>query len=158
MAKSFGTSTSVLGMSVGIFLTARAFFQILIGLMIDNYGHRPVVLWSLSIFIIAILLVPISAVDTKLFSILRKLPATAAACILTSRAIMRDITDTREANSARMAYVTIGMAVAPLNAQSLGGTSNGFYGWQANFYLIAGMAFIVLGSCYFDQAKTLQKK
>ena len=69
---------------------------------------------------------PIAAVDTKFFSILRKLQTTAAACILTSRAIMRDITDTREANSARMAYVTIGMAVAPLNAQTLGEPAMGF--------------------------------
>ena len=69
MAENFGTSAYVLGMLVGIFLTVSAGFQILIGPMIDNYGRRPVVLWSLSIFIIAALLVPIAAVDTSLFLI-----------------------------------------------------------------------------------------
>ena len=64
MAESFGTSRSVLGMSVGIFMSASAFFQILIGPIVDNYGRRQVVLWSLSIFIIATLLVPFVAVDT----------------------------------------------------------------------------------------------
>ena len=71
---------------------------------------------------------------------------------------MRDITDIPEAISARMAYVTMGVAVAALNGRTLGGYIDGFYGWEANFYLIAGRAFIVLGCCYFDQAKTLQKK
>ena len=71
---------------------------------------------------------------------------------------MHDITDTPGASSARMAYVTMGVAVAPLNGRTLGGYIDEFYGWQANFYLIAGLAFIVLGSFYFDQAETLQKK
>ena len=68
---------------------------------------------------------------------------------------MRDITDIPEASSARMACVTMGVAVAPLNGRTLGGYIDGFYGWRANFYMIAGLAFIVLGSCYFDQAETL---
>lgn len=99
MAESFGASASVLGTSVGIFLTASAGFQILIGPMIDNYGRRPVVLWSLSIFIIATLLVPIATVDTASFLILRTLQATSAACIVTSRALVRDTTNTPEASS-----------------------------------------------------------
>ena len=103
MAENFGTSTSLLSISVSIFLASSAVFQILIGPLIDNYGRRPVVLWSLSIFIIATLLVPIAAVDTMSFLILRTFQATSAACIVTSRAIVRDITDTPEASSARLA-------------------------------------------------------
>ena len=64
MAESFGNSASVLGISVGIFLTASAGLQILIGPMIDKYGRRPFVLWSSSMFIVATLLVAIAAVDT----------------------------------------------------------------------------------------------
>ncbi len=158
MAESFGTSSSLLGVSVGIFLTASAGFQILIGPMIDNYGRRPAMLWSLSIFIIATLLVPIAAVDATTFSFLRTLQATSAACIVASRAIVRDTTKTPEASSARMAYVTIGMAVAPMIGPTLGGYIDAVYGWQANFYLIAKLAFIVLSFCNFDQAETLQKK
>ena len=130
-------------MSVGIFLTASAGFQILIGPMIDNYGRRPVVLWSLSIFIIATLLVPIAAVDTISFLILRTLQATSTACIVASRAIVCDTANTPEASSARMANVTMGMAVAPMIGPTLGGYIDAGYGWQANFYLIAGLAFIV---------------
>ena len=57
-----------------------------------------------------------------------------------------------------MAYVTMGMAVAPMILPTLGGYIDGLYDWQANFYLIAALAFIVLSFCYFDQAETLQIK
>ncbi|MFZ8882157.1 MAG: multidrug effflux MFS transporter [Paracoccaceae bacterium] len=158
MAEDFGTSASILGMSVGIFLATSAVFQILIGPMIDNYGRRPVVLWCLGIFIVATLLVPIAAVNTVSFLILRTFQATSAACIVTSRAIVRDVTDSPEASSARLAYVTMGMAIAPMIGPTLGGYIDGLYGWEANFYFIAGLAFAVLGFCYFDQAETLHKK
>ena len=71
---------------------------------------------------------------------------------------MRDITDTTEASSTRMAYFTIGMAVAPMILPTLGGYIDGLYCWQANFYLMVALAFSVLSLCYFDQAETLQRK
>ena len=64
MAESFGASASLLGMLFGLFQMASAGLQILIGPMVANYKRRPIVLWSLSIFIIATLLVPIAAVDS----------------------------------------------------------------------------------------------
>ena len=122
MAESFGASASLLGMSFGLFQMASAGLQILIGPMVANYKRHPVVLWSLSIFIIATLLVPIAAVDSTSFLVLRKLQATSAACIVTSRAIVRDNTNTPEASSARVTYVTIGVAVAPMIGPTSGDT------------------------------------
>ena len=92
------------------------------------------------------------------FLILCTCQATSAACIVTIRAIVRHVTDSPEESSARLAYVTMGMPIAPMIGPTLGGYIDGLYGWLANFYFIAGLAIAVLGVCYFDQAETLQKK
>ena len=53
MAEHFGSSTAIMGLSVGIFLGSSAVLQVLVGPLSDNIGRRPVLLWSLGIFIVA---------------------------------------------------------------------------------------------------------
>ena len=57
---------------------------------------------------------------------------------------MRDISDTHETSSKRMAYVMMGVAVAQMIGPTFSGCIDGIYDWQANIYLIAGPAFLVL--------------
>ena len=78
---------------------------------------------------------PIATVDTAFFLILRMLQATSAACIVTSRAIVRDTTNTPEASSTRRAYVTMGMAVAPMIRPTLGGYIDGGLSLAGKFLL-----------------------
>ena len=60
----------------------------------------------------------------------------------------------------------MGVAVTQMIGPTFSGCIDGIYGWQANFYLIAGSAFLVLdffiflvlGCFYYDQAETLQKQ
>ena len=52
MAEHFGSSTSIMGLSVGIYLGASAVFQILVGPLSDRIGRRTVSLWALVIFIL----------------------------------------------------------------------------------------------------------
>ena len=67
MSLHFHTSPAVLGLSVGIFLAASAIFQIIVGPLSDHFGRRPVVLWSLIVFVLVTVMVPLVK-NTALFS------------------------------------------------------------------------------------------
>lgn len=157
MSEHFQTSPAVLGLSVGIFLASSAIFQIVVGPLSDHFGRRPIVLWSLIVFILVTLMVPFVTTTTA-FLILRALQAAAAACIVTSRAIIRDTTTSAAESSQRISYVTMGMAVAPMLGLSLAGFIDSWFGWQANFWILGCTGAFVLIICYFDQAETLKTK
>ncbi len=157
MSIHFQTSPAVLGLSVGIFLASSAILQILVGPLSDHFGRRPIVLWSLIIFILVTFMVPF-VTSTKIFLILRALQAAAAACIVTSRAIVRDTTTSAAESGQRISYVTMGMALAPMLGLSLAGFIDSWVGWQTNFWILGCAGTIVLIICYFDQAETLNMK
>ena len=157
MSLHFQTSPAVLGLSIAIFLAASAIFQIFIGPLSDHYGRRPVVLWSLIVFILVTILIPFLT-STAAFFILRALQAAAAACIVVSRAIVRDTTTNTAESGQQISYVTMGMAVAPMLGLSFAGFIDSWFGWQANFWILGIVGAVVLFICYFDQTETLNAK
>ena len=157
MSLHFHTSPAVLGLSVGIFLAASAIFQIIVGPLSDHFGRRPVVLWSLIVFVLVTVMVPLVK-STTIFFILRALQAAVAACIVISRAIVRDTTISTADSGQQISYVTMGMAVAPMLGLSCAGFIDGWFGWQANFWILGFVGTLVLIICYFDQIETLNTK
>lgn len=152
MAMHYNTTPAVIGLSVGIYLGASAIIQILAGPLSDAIGRRPVVLWSLLIFIIASLLAPFMQ-SIEGFLIVRAIQATAACSMVLSRAIIRDTTDTNKAGS-KIAYVTMGMSVVPMLSPAIGGFLDKFMGWQASFFLTALLGIVLLLLSYFDLGET----
>ena len=53
MAAHFDVPYSVIQLSVPVYLGASAILQIIIGPLSDKYGRRPVLLWGLSLFVVA---------------------------------------------------------------------------------------------------------
>ena len=96
MATHFNTSTATMGLAVGVYLGASAVFQILSGPLSDMIGRRPIVLWSLAIFIAASVAINF-APNLTTFFILRALQAVAGTTMVLSRAIVRDTTSTEKA-------------------------------------------------------------
>jgi len=153
MAAHFDTSTGVMGLSVGIYLGFSAVLQILIGPIGDMIGRRPVILCGTVIFCLATVGC-IYAPTTGWFLIFRMLQATTAAAMVLSRAVVRDMVDDPEEAGAKIAYVTMGMAVVPMAAPAIGGFLDGILGWQANFWLLLFAGLLVLGLSYLDLGET----
>ena len=55
MAEDFGVDYALMQLSVSAFLGVSAVVQLVCGPISDLYGRRPVVLWSLAIFLLATL-------------------------------------------------------------------------------------------------------
>ena len=153
MAEHFGSSTALMGLSVGVYLGTSAIFQILVGPLSDRIGRRTVSLWALIIFIV----VSISCVyapNTFIFMCLRALQAIAACTFVVARAIVRDTTET-QASGSKIAYISMGTAICPMFGPALGGLMDGWFGWEANFWFIGGLGLFILVIAYFDLGETV---
>ena len=153
MAEHFGSSTALMGLSVGVYLGTSAIFQILVGPLSDRIGRRTVSLWALIIFSV----VSISCVyapNTFVFMFLRALQAIAACTFVVARAIVRDTTET-QASGSKIAYISMGTAICPMFGPALGGLLDGWFGWEANFWFIGGLGLFILVIAYFDLGETV---
>ena len=153
MAEHFGSSTALMGLSVGVYLGTSAIFQILVGPLSDRIGRRTVSLWALIIFSF----VSISCVyapNTFVFMILRALQAIAACTFVVALAVVRDTTET-QASGSKIAYISMGTAICPMFGPALGGLLDGWIGWEANFWFIGGLGLLILLIAYFDLGETV---
>ena len=152
MAVHFESTPAIVGLAVGVYLGASALLQLVAGPLSDLYGRRPVALWALAIFALTSILITY-APNIHVFLALRAVQAVSACCVVISRAIVRDTTETSESGS-KIGYVTMGMAIAPMLSPALGGLLDGWLGWQANFWFLAIVGGVIWLICYLDQGET----
>ena len=152
MAIEFSTTPAAMGLSVGVYLGTSALIQLFAGPISDRIGRRKIVQVSLIIFVIASISCAY-AQSFETFLLYRAIQSVAATCMIVSRAIVRDTTDTASSGS-RIAYVTMGMAVVPMFSPALGGFIDTNFGWEGTFFVLAGLGVIMLMLSYFDQGET----
>ena len=154
IASELNSSTSILGLSVGIYLASSAVLQLIIGPFSDQFGRRPLILWSLIIFCISTL-ATVFVTNTAQFLILRIFQAISASCMVLARAIVRDTTESIEKAGSKIAYVTMGMALVPMVGPAIGGLLDYKYGWEASFWLLFLLGLVILIIAFFDVGETL---
>jgi DHA1 family bicyclomycin/chloramphenicol resistance-like MFS transporter len=152
MAMEFSTTPAAMGLSVGVYLGTSALIQLFAGPISDRIGRRKIVQVSLIIFVIASISCAY-AQSFETFLMYRAIQSVAATCMIVSRAIVRDTTDTASSGS-RIAYVTMGMAVVPMFSPALGGFIDTNFGWEGTFFVLAALGVIMLMLSYFDQGET----
>src|SRR5690606_10697078 len=119
IARYFDADYAVVQLTVSLYLAATAVLQLVIGPASDRFGRRPVMLICFTIFMVGSIAV-IYAPTIELLLAARILQAFAAAGMVLSRAIVRDMVGTDEAAS-KIGYITMGMAVVPMAAPAIGG-------------------------------------
>ena len=154
IASELNSSTSILGLSVGIYLASSAVLQLIIGPFSDQFGRRPLILWSLIIFCISTL-ATVFVTNTAQFLILRIFQAISASCMVLARGIVRDTTESIEKAGSKIAYVTMGMALVPMVGPAIGGLLDYQYGWEASFWLLFILGLVILIISFFDVGETL---
>jgi DHA1 family bicyclomycin/chloramphenicol resistance-like MFS transporter len=152
MAADFDAPYTLMQLSVALFLVVNAAMQPIVGPLSDKYGRRPVMLWGLLVFVIASIGC-LFARDSTTFLIFRMAQAGVVVAMVLSRATIRDVYDSKAAAS-KIAYVTMGMSVAPMVAPAIGGMLDGLFGWRASFavYVVGGVLCLILALA--DQGET----
>lgn len=156
MADHFGVDYALMQLSVSAYLATTAFVQIAIGPISDRYGRRPVVIVTVSIFILASL-GAIFAPNFTTFLVCRLLQTAIATGFVMSRAIVRDMVPQAQAAS-MIGYVTMGMSVVPMIGPAVGGVLDEAFGWQASFWMLAGGGLTLLILVFFDQGETFTRR
>lgn len=152
MTAWFDTDYRVMQLSVSLYLGFSALLQVVIGPISDRFGRRPVLLWSIVLFLIATL-GTIFAPTVGIFLVFRMLQAVIAAGMVLSRAVIRDMVPGEQAAS-MIGYVTMGMSLVPMIGPAIGGVLDETFGWQANFVLLILLGFAVLWLIWADLGET----
>ncbi|NYT22277.1 multidrug effflux MFS transporter [Alcaligenaceae bacterium] len=147
MTVALGVDYAAVQFTLSVYLAAVALGQLIIGPVSDRYGRRPVLLGGLVMFVIGSL-VCMLAPNIGVLNVGRVIQALGGcAGIALSRAIVRDLYDRTQATS-MIGYVTMGMAVAPMVAPTIGGLLEALHGWRASFGFLACFGLGTLAVVY----------
>ena len=152
MAAYFHTEYWVMQLSVSLYLGVNAVLQIFIGPISDRYGRRPVMLWSLGLFVLATL-GTLLAPNAAVFLAFRMGQAVIASAMVLTRAVVRDMVAQNEAAS-MIGYITMGTAIVPMIGPMIGGVLDEAFGWQASFILMLVCGLVILALAWADQGET----
>ena len=128
---------------VGIFMLGMALGQIPSGLIADRFGRLPALYLGMAVFAVAACVVA-AATEIRLLLAARFVQGFgAAAAIVVSRAVVRDITAGKDA-ARLMSLLTMIFTAAPVIAPTIGALLVSTWGWRAPFIAIAICGFVLL--------------
>lgn len=156
MTAYFNTEYAMMQLSISAYLGLTGFLQLVIGPLSDRYGRRPVILTSVTIFLLATVGCILSQ-TIETFLVFRMIQTAIASGMVLSRAIVRDIVPPDEAAS-MIGYVTMGMALVPMVAPMIGGFLNDHIGWQANFGMLLLVGLVTAFILWKDLGETNRHK
>ena len=156
ITEHFDARYAVIQFLVSGYLLMTAITQFLVGPISDRFGRRPVMLTGFAIFTLASV-VCATAPTTEILLIARITQAAVVVGFVLSRAAVRDIVPGDRAAS-MIGYVTMGMALAPMLAPTLGGVLQEVFDWQAAFWVMAGFGLATLLLVWRDLGETNVQK
>ena len=153
MARALGVDFTTIQLTLSLYLGAMAVGQLVIGPLSDRLGRRPVLLTGLLVFVVGSAIC-LSAQNIGVLIFGRIVQAIGGCAGITlSRAIVRDLYGRNQVAS-MIAYVTMGMAVAPMIAPTIGGVLETFFGWRASFAFLIGFGGLALVFAYWRLRET----
>lgn len=145
IGRALSADNAQVQLTLSVFLAGFAFSQLIYGPLADRFGRRPVILAGLTIYLLATL-VCASAPDIEVLILARFVQAVGA-CVgpVLGRAVVRDIYG-RERAARMLSYMGLAMALAPALGPILGGFLEVWFGWRANFAVLAVIAVSLLAA------------
>ncbi len=153
MVEALATSLSHGQQIVGIFMFGMALGQIPAGLVSDRVGRLPVLYVGMIIFTIAAFVAAAANSIAVMLAARFVQGLGAAAAIVLSRSIVRDVASGREA-ARLMSLMTMIFTAAPVIAPSIGAFLTTHWGWRMPFIAIAAVAVVILLAVRANLAET----
>jgi DHA1 family bicyclomycin/chloramphenicol resistance-like MFS transporter len=161
LAEAFRTDYGTAQLTLTWYLAGVAAGQLVFGPLSDRFGRRPVLLVGLTTYVVgslACLLAP--TIDLLIAGRVAQALGGCAGMVL-SRAIVRDVWG-RDRAASVLGYVTMGMALAPMLAPTIGGLLESWFGWRAAYWAMlgGGIAVVVFATArlpetHFDRTRSI---
>lgn len=136
MSAYFGTSPSVVNLTLSIYLVGFAIGQLVYGPFSDRFGRRPALLSGMVVFLISTCAVIVSPTIEVLIAARFFQALGACSGQVVGRAIIRDLHD-RDGTTRILAYATVVMGLTAAVAPTLGGFIAVWLSWRLIFVLLA---------------------
>lgn len=144
LATEFGTTESMIKLTLTVYFIGFAFTQLLCGPLTDAFGRKPITLIFLSLYMVSTVMATL-APDVSSMMIARGLQGVGAAVgVAVSRAIVRDQYTGQQSARIMNAIGTM-LALGPAISPTLGGVILDLFSWHEIFFcmIIYGAALIV---------------
>ncbi|MDQ1829617.1 multidrug effflux MFS transporter [Massilia scottii] len=145
LATGFGAPAATVQLTLSMFVIGFGGAQLVIGPLSDRYGRRPVLIWGLSLYVVASLLCA-AAPNIALLIVARFLQALGCcSAVIVARAIVRDAY--APADSVRViARASSWLSLAPLTGPILGSYLQVAFGWRAAFVALSILSALLLAA------------
>lgn len=155
----FNTSATMVKLTISLNMLAYGLAQLIHGPLSDRYGRRPVLMASLFFVVLLCIACALAQSIGQLLAARILLGLAAAAEAVVGFAIIKDRFNPREQVKV-LALFNMVLAIAPAIAPIIGGYMHVHFGWQSNFYVLAGMAFCTLMTVYWflHESATIDRK
>ncbi|TCD00208.1 MFS transporter [Pedobacter psychroterrae] len=142
MAAALNVSDIQVQLTLGLFLISYGVSQLFVGSLLDSFGRYRINMISLAIFALASIIVANTA-NIYLIYLMRIIHGvTVGAIVVSKRAYFIDVFSGDKLKH-YLSMFSIIWATAPIIAPFVGGYLQTYFGWQANFYFLAGFAIII---------------
>ncbi|WP_435109864.1 MFS transporter [Nocardiopsis synnemataformans] len=152
IADALDTSFALVNLSIAGYAVATAMVEIVSGALSDRYGRRPVVLVSVSVFVVASVGCALAS-DIAVFLVCRMFQASIAACFSVAMVAIKETSSDRDAVR-RIGFASMGWALAPMVGPALGGVLGELFGWRSIFAALAVLGGTVLLVSVYQMKET----
>jgi MFS transporter, DHA1 family, multidrug resistance protein len=157
IALQFGVSAAIAQQSLTVYIFAFAFMTLFYGTLSDSFGRKPVIQFSLVLYLVSSIGAAFSPSLGWLMAFRTVQGLSAGAGSVVGRAIIGDLLSGAEAQRA-MAYTAVIFGMAPAIAPILGGWLQVAYGWRSIFVFIAAFTLILMVVCQIFLQESLPQK
>jgi Bcr/CflA subfamily drug resistance transporter len=142
MGADMHISNTQVQLTLSVFLISYGFSQFFIGSLLDSFGRYRLGLYALIIFALASIIIAVTH-NIYLIYLMRVIHGvTVAVIVVAKRAFFVDLYKGDKLKH-YLSLFTIIWSAGPILAPFIGGYLQKNYGWQSNFYFLAGFAILI---------------
>jgi DHA1 family bicyclomycin/chloramphenicol resistance-like MFS transporter len=147
LVADFHTRPALVKLTLSLFLVGFALAQLVHGPLSDRFGRRPVLVAGLAVYVLGSLACVVApSIEAMIAG--RFLQAVGA-CVgpVLGRAVVRDVHG-REGTARVLAWIGAATTLSPAIGPTLGGSIHVWFGWRANFVLLAVFGAVLLATAW----------
>lgn len=157
MAAELHKSETSIQLTLSIFLISYGLTQFFAGSIVDSFGRYRVSMLSLALFVVSFIITATTK-DIMVIYAMRILQGILSGfAVVSKRAFFVDVYE-GEKRKHYLSIMTIVWSVGPIIAPFIGGYLQKHFGWQSNFYVLAGYSLLLLLLEFIFSGETLKNR